>query len=319
MKASSKLEAFCFIVSQHNDNFTEKTRMNLREQLKGTGVAIVTPFKEDASIDFAALEKLLDFTIGNGVEYIVSLGTTGETPTLSKQEKLDIFNFTFDKINGRVPVVVGIGGNDTKEVIEAVQSYPLEKAVAILSACPYYSKPSQEGIFQHYKAVAEASPKPIILYNVPGRTGRNMEAATTLRLANDIANIAGIKEAGNSISQCIQILKDRPEDFLVVSGDDDLVLPELACGIDGVISVAANCFPKEFSNMVRAGLAQDFRLAKSLNDTLLEVYNLLFTENNPAGVKGFLSELGFIQNVLRLPVTPLSAPVQQRVKEYLQK
>jgi 4-hydroxy-tetrahydrodipicolinate synthase len=290
--------------------------MNIREQLKGTGAAIVTPFNENETVDFVALEKLIDFIIGNGVEYIVTLGTTGETPTLDKQEKLDIIQFTFEKINGRVPVVVGIGGNNTKEVVEQVQSYPLEKAVAVLSACPYYNKPSQEGIFQHYKIIAEASPKPIILYNVPGRTGRNMEASTTLRLAHEVANVAGIKEAGNNISQCIQILKDRPADFLVVSGDDDLVLPELACGIDGVISVAANCYPKQFSDMVRAGLAFDFATAKKLNDPLLEVYNLLFTENNPAGVKGFLYEMGHIKNVVRLPVTPLTAGVQQKVKAY---
>jgi 4-hydroxy-tetrahydrodipicolinate synthase len=290
--------------------------MNIREQLKGTGAAIVTPFNEDETVDFAALEKLINFIIGNGVEYIVTLGTTGETPTLDKQEKLDIINFTFEKINGRVPVVVGIGGNNTKEVVEQVRSYPLDKAVAVLSACPYYNKPSQEGIFQHYKAIAEASPKPIILYNVPGRTGRNIEASTTLRLAHEVANVAGIKEAGNNISQCIHILKDRPSDFLVVSGDDDLVLPELACGIDGVISVAANCYPKQFSDMVRAGLASDFATAKKLNDTLLEVYNLLFTENNPGGVKGFLYEMGHIKNVVRLPVTPLSESVQQKVKAY---
>lgn len=293
--------------------------MNLREKLKGTGVAIVTPFKVDESIDFEALEKLIEFIIQNKVEYIVSLGTTGETPTLDKQEKLDIFNFTSNTIRGRVPLVVGIGGNDTKEVIEQIKNYPLEKCVAVLSASPYYNKPSQEGIFQHYKAIAASSPKPIILYNVPGRTGRNIEAATTIRLANEVDNIAGIKEAGNNISQCIQILKDRPDDFLVVSGDDDLVLPELACGIDGVISVAANCFPKEFSEMVRAGLAYNFTLAKSMNDQLLEVYNLLFTENNPAGVKAFLTELGLIDNILRLPVTPLSLPVHQKVKEYLKK
>ncbi|MCW3089840.1 MAG: 4-hydroxy-tetrahydrodipicolinate synthase [Ferruginibacter sp.] len=291
--------------------------MNLREQLRGTGVAIVTPFKADESIDFEALGKLIDFIIANGVEYIVTLGTTGETPTLDKQEKLEIINFTFDKINNRVPVVVGIGGNDTKEVISNVKSYPLERAVAVLSACPYYNKPSQEGIFLHYKAIAEASPIPVLIYNVPGRTGRNIEAATTLRLASEVTNIGGIKEAGNSISQCMQILRDRPDNFLVVSGDDDLVLPELACGIDGVISVAANCFPKEFSSMVRAGLEHDFTTAKKLNDPLIEVYNLLFTENNPAGVKGFLTELGLIQNVLRLPVTSLSESVQQRVKEYL--
>ena len=293
--------------------------MNLREQLRGTGVAIVTPFKENESVDFDALGKLIDFIIDNGVEYVVTLGTTGETPTLDKQEKLDIINFTFDKINNRVPVVVGIGGNNTKEVVNDVQYYPLDKAVAVLSACPYYSKPSQEGIFLHYKAIAEASPKPVILYNVPGRTGRNMEASTTIRLANEVANIAGIKEAGNNINQCMQILKDRPADFLVVSGDDDLVLPELACGIDGVISVAANCFPKQFSDMVRAGLQFDFTTAKKLNDPLLEVYNLLFAENNPAGVKAFLSELGLIQNILRLPVTPLSQAVHEKVKACISK
>jgi len=290
--------------------------MNIREQLKGTGVAIVTPFNKNETVDFFALEKLIDFVIGNGVEYIVTLGTTGETPTLDKQEKLDIIHFTFEKIKGRVPVVVGIGGNNTKEVVEQLQSYPLDKAVAVLSASPYYSKPSQEGLFQHYKLIAEASPKPIILYNVPGRTGRNMEAATTLRLAHEVANIAGIKEAGNNISQCMQILRDRPADFLVVSGDDDLVLPELACGIDGVISVVANCYPKQFSDMVRAGLAFDFTKAKKLNDPLMDVYNLLFTENNPAGVKAFLHEMGLVKNVVRLPVTPLSDTVYQKVKAY---
>ena len=291
--------------------------MNLREQLGGTGVAIITPFKVNESVDFEALGKLIDFIIDNGVSYVVSLGTTGETPTIDRQERLDIIHFTYDKINGRVPVVVGIGGNNTKAVVNDVQNYPLDKAIAILSTCPYYNKPSQEGIFQHYKSIAEASPKPVILYNVPGRSGRNIEAATTLQLAHEVANVAGIKEAGNNISQCIQILKDRPADFLAVSGDDDLVLPELACGIDGVISVAANCFPKEFSAMVNAGLKQDFTLAKKLNDPLLEVYQLLFTENNPAGVKAFLYELGIIENVLRLPLTPLSSPIHQKVKAYL--
>ena len=293
--------------------------MNIREQLKGTGVAIVTPFNEDETVDYPALEKLIDFIISNGVDYVVTLGTTGETPTLEKQEKLDIINFTFDKINNRVPVVVGIGGNNTKEVIEQVQTYPLDRAIAILSACPYYNKPSQEGIYQHYKAIAEAAPKPIILYNVPGRSGRNIDAATTLRLAHEVPNIVGIKEAGNNISQCIQILRDRPDDFLVVSGDDDLVLPEFACGIDGVISVIANCYPKQFSDMVRAGLQFDFATAKKLNDPFLEVYHLLFTENNPAGVKAFLYEMGLIKNIVRLPVTPLSSAIHQQVKAYCSK
>ena len=293
--------------------------MSLRNLLKGTGVAIVTPFNEDESVDFAALGNLIDFIIGNGVEYIVSLGTTGETPTLTKQEKLDIVNFTLDKINSRVPVVVGIGGNNTKAVIETIESFPLEKTAAVLSAAPYYNKPSQEGIFQHYKAIANASSKPIILYNVPGRTGRNMEPATTIRLANEVENIGGIKEAGNSIPQCMQLLRDRPKDFLIVSGDDDLVLPELAAGIDGVISVAANCFPKAFSDMVRAGLSGDFVVARKLNDPLIEAYNLLFAENNPAGVKAFLHEMGLIKNVVRLPLVSLSDAVHQKVKGYLGK
>ncbi len=291
--------------------------MNLRQQLRGTGVAIITPFKEDESVDFDALGKLIDFIISNEIEYVVSLGTTGETPTLDKQEKLDILNYTLEKVNGRVPVVIGIGGNNTKAIVKDVESFPLEKVAAVLSAAPYYNKPSQEGIFQHYKAIAAASPKPIILYNVPGRTGRNMEPSTTIRLANEVANIGGIKEAGNSIPQCMQILRDRPEHFLVVSGDDDLVLPELAAGIDGVISVAANCFPKKFSDMVRAGLAHDFTKANQLNYPLIEAYNLLFAENNPAGVKAFLYELGLIKNVLRLPVVPLSEAIHQKVKAYL--
>ncbi len=293
--------------------------MSIRQQLKGTGVAIVTPFKADESIDFDALGRLIDFLVAGGVEYIVSLGTTGESPVLDKAEKKAIMNFTFEKVNHRVPVVVGVGGNSTRDVLNDLAAFPLEKAAAILSVAPYYNKPSQEGIFQHYKAVAAASPRPVIMYNVPGRTGRNMEVATTLRLAHEVPNIAGIKEAGNSVPQCMQILRDRPADFLVVSGDDDLVLPELSAGIDGVISVAANCFPKEFSAMVRAGLAQDFTLARQLNDPLMQAYHLLFAENNPAGVKAFLAEMGLISNVLRLPLVPLSNPVLQQVRNYLQK
>ena len=291
--------------------------MGLREQLKGTGVAIVTPFNKNGTIDFEALGKLIDFIIANGVEYIVTLGTTGETSTLDKQEKLDILDFTYSTIKGRLPVVVGIGGNNTREVMEHVQTYPLDKAVAVLSVGPYYNKPSQEGIFQHYKSIAAASPRPVIIYNVPGRTGRNIEAATTLRLASEVPNIGGVKEAGN-IAQCMQILRNRPETFLVASGDDELVLPELACGIDGVISVVANCYPKQFSDMVRAGLAFDFATAKKLNDPLMEVYDLLFVENNPAGVKAFLSEMGLIQNVVRLPVTPVSESVHQKIKKCFQ-
>ena len=292
---------------------------SLRNQLKGTGVALITPFTSNGDIDFEALNKVINFVIEGGVEYLVTLGTTGETPTLDKHEKTDIIKFTYEKVNNRVPIVVGIGGNNTKEIINDLETFPLDGAMAVLSASPYYSKPSQEGIFQHYKALAAASPKPILLYNVPGRTGRNVEATTTIRLANEVENIAGIKEAGNNMMQCMQILRDRPEHFLVVSGDDDLVMPQLACGVDGVISVAANCFPKKFSNMIRAGLKFDFIKAKALNDPMLEAYSLLFAENNPAGVKAFMAELGLIENILRLPVVPLSEAVHNNVKAYLAK
>lgn len=291
--------------------------MSLRNQLKGTGVAIVTPFKQDFSVDFEALGNLIDFIINNGVNYIISLGTTGETPVLDKQEKIDIINFTYEKVNNRVPVIVGVGGNNTQALVKDLEQYPLAKATAVLSASPYYSKPSQEGIFQHYKTLAKASPKPILIYNVPGRTGRNVSAATTTRLANEVENIAGIKEASDDMNQCMQILRDRPEHFLIVSGDDGLILPQLACGMDGVISVAANCFPKDFSNMIQLGLKGDFEAARKIHYKLLNAYDLLFVENNPAGVKGFLYELGLIQNVLRLPVVPLSNAIQEKVKTFL--
>jgi 4-hydroxy-tetrahydrodipicolinate synthase len=293
--------------------------LSLRKTLRGTGVAVVTPFKSNFEIDYPALDKVIDSLIHNGVEYIVTLGTTGETPVLDKQEKIDIVNHTFEKVAGRVPIVVGIGGNNTHELIKDLHQIPLDKAVAVLSASPYYNKPSQEGIYYHYKALAEASPKPIILYNVPGRTGKNMTADTTLRLANDIPNIVGIKEAGGDMAQCMILLRDRPNDFLIVSGDDALALPQLACGMDGVISVAANAYPKEFSDMVRHCLNGDFGAAKQINDRLIHAYELMFAENNPAGVKAFMTEMGLLDNFLRLPVVPLSKGLHQSVKSFLGK
>lgn len=290
----------------------------LRDILRGTGVALVTPFNEDKSIDFAALENLINFVIEGGVQYVVTLGTTGETPTLSREEKLDIIQATFTFVAARVPVVIGIGGNNTASIIKDIESFPVEKAVAILSASPYYNKPSQEGIFQHYKALASATTKPIILYNVPGRTGSNIAAATTVRLANEVSTIAGIKEASGNMAQCMQILRDKPQEFMVVSGDDNLALAQIACGMDGVISVAANSFPKEFSALVQAALNNDFETARQYNNRLLQGYELLFAENNPAGVKAVLSELGVVQNQLRLPLVPLSASIHQQVNDYLQ-
>ena len=293
--------------------------MSLRKTLQGTGVALITPFTTDNKVDFSALGNVIDAMINGGVEYLITLGTTGETPTLDKQEKLDIVNYTFEKVAGRIPVIVGIGGNNTAELVNDLHKFPLDKAIAVLSASPNYNKPSQEGIIEHYKVLAKESSKPIILYTVPGRTGRNMSAATTLQLAHEVPNIAGMKEAGGDMGQCMQILRDRPEDFLMVSGDDALALPQLACGMDGVISVAANAFPAAFSEMVRLCLKNDFPAAKKINDALLNAYDLMFAENNPAGVKAFMYEQGLIQNTVRLPLVPLSAGLHSKVKTYLNK
>jgi 4-hydroxy-tetrahydrodipicolinate synthase len=291
--------------------------MTLREELRGTGVALITPFQSDLTIDYKALARVIDFVIAGGVEYLVTMGTTGETPTISKEEKKDIVLFTYQQVAGRVPVVVGVGGNNTRELEGELATLPLDKAVAVLSASPYYSKPSQEGLFQHYKVLAAASPKPILLYNVPGRTGRNLSAATTIRLANEVKNIAGIKEASGDMAQCMEILRDRPASFLVVSGDDALAMPQIACGMDGVISVAANGFPRAFTDMVRLSLKGDFAGAKLLNDRLIAGYELLFAENNPAGVKAAMSEMKLIGNYLRLPVVPLSEDLHKKMQAYV--
>ncbi len=287
------------------------------EQLKGTGVAIVTPFTQKEAVDFHALGKLIDHIIHGGVNYIVALGTTGETPVLSKEEKKEIIQFAYQHVNNRVPVVIGMGGNDTRALVKDLESFPLEQAAAVLSASPYYNKPSQQGIYEHYKLVAAASPKPVILYNVPGRTGRNMTADTTINLAREVSNIIAIKEASGDLSQCMEILKEKPEGFMVMSGDDNLALAQMACGMDGVISVAANAFPAEFSQMIQHCLAHDFVKAKRLNDQLLDAYTLMFEENNPAGIKAFLKEMGIMENVLRLPLVPLSHSLQVKVKDYL--
>lgn len=292
--------------------------MSVRDLLKGTGVALVTPFKSDGAVDYNSLGKLINFVMDGGVQYVVTLGTTGETPTISREEKLEIVEATFSIVAGRVPVVIGIGGNNTAEILKDIEDFPVEKAAAILSASPYYNKPSQEGIYQHYKAIASATTRPILLYNVPARTGSNIESSTTIRLANDFENICGIKEASGNMMQCMRILKDKPQEFLVVSGDDALGLAQIACGMRGVISVAANCFPKDFSQLVNAALQDDFTTSRILNNKLLKGYELLFAENNPAGVKAVLSELGIIENNLRLPLVPLSKGLHEQVRSYLQ-
>ena len=290
--------------------------MSLINKLTGTGVAIITPFKKNKEVDYDSLGKLIDYIITNGVEYIVSLGTTGETPTLSKKEKQEIVHFTTQKINDRIPLVIGIGGNNTAAIIDSFADFNFDKITAVLSSSPNYNKPSQEGIFQHYKSLAETSPLPVILYNVPGRTGSNITAETTLRLAVECENVQEIKEASGNIVQCMHILKKKPGNFLFVSGDDHISLPLMACGASGVISVAANSFPKDFSDMVRFSLKYDFTNAQKLHYKLLEAYDLLFVENNPAGVKAFLYELKLIENELRLPLVQLSNAFHQKVKDF---
>lgn len=292
---------------------------SLKDTLRGTGVALITPFKKNDDVDFDALRNMINYVIDGKVDYIVVLGTTAEAPTLSTPEKTDIIKYTYDIVKKRVPVVVGIGGNNTHALVSDLASFPLEEATAVLSASPYYSKPSQEGIYQHYKTLAKASPKPIILYNVPGRTAKNIEADTIIRLANDVENIGGIKEAGGDFAQCTKVLRDAPKDFLIVSGDDALAMPQIACGMQGVISVAANAFPRDFSDMVRASLKCDFKKARTINDKLVGAYELMFAENNPAGLKAFLSEMELIKNNLRLPLVPLSKKLQEKVRDYLKK
>ena len=293
--------------------------MAIQHQLRGTGVALVTPFTKEGNVDFTALGKVIDHVIKGGIDYLVTLGTTGETPSLSKEEKIAIIEFTFSHTAGRVPIIVGVGGNNTAEVISDLQKLPLSEALAVLSVSPFYNKPSQEGIYQHYKTIAEASPKPVILYNVPGRTGRNMSAATSIRLAKDCPNVVGLKEASGDMAQCMEILRDAPSNFVVLSGDDLLALPQIACGMQGVISVAANAYPLEYSNMVRACLAGDYVKAKMINDPLIEAYDMMFAENNPSGVKAFMHQMELLENEVRLPIVSLSEPIHSRVKTYLSK
>jgi 4-hydroxy-tetrahydrodipicolinate synthase len=287
------------------------------KSLRGTGAALVTPFDEKGKIDFIALEKLINHCIEGGLEYLVSMGTTGETPTLSKDEKKEILKFTKEKVAGRVTLIAGFGGNDTLAVAEELKGFDAVGYDYILSASPYYNKPSQEGIFQHYKYLASVSPLPIILYNVPGRTGSNMTAATTLRIANEVANIAAIKEASGNIDQMMQILKNRPANFAVLSGDDNLVPAQIAMGCDGVISVIANALPRKLSDMVRAALSNDFKTAAPEHLEMIDFIDLLFAEGNPVGVKSALKSLNICEDFCRLPVVPATALLREKLRAEL--
>lgn len=281
---------------------------------RGTGVALVTPFEKDTSVDFPALEKLINHVIDNGVNYLVALGTTAETPTLTTNEKKAVLAFIIEKANTRVPVVCGIGGNNTAEVVAQLNEYDLTHVSGILSVAPYYNKPSQEGIYQHFKTIASATDKPIILYNVPGRTVTNILPATALRLANEFKNIVAIKEASGNMGQCMDLVKWKPEHFAVLSGDDDLVMPQIAIGLEGVISVAANCYTNDFTAMVDWALQGDFFKARQLHYKLIDNIRLLFVEGNPTGVKYVLSRMGICENVLRLPLVPASEELKKKIE-----
>jgi 4-hydroxy-tetrahydrodipicolinate synthase len=285
------------------------------KELKGTGIALVTPFTKDGKIDFASLENVINYTIKGKVEYLVSLGTTGETATMSKEEQKEVLHFTIDVVKKRVPVVAGFGGNNTAALVESIKTADLKNVTAILSASPYYNKPTQEGIYQHYKAVAEATKKPIILYNLPGRTASNITAETTLRLAKDFKNVVAIKEASGDFMQCMHLAKYRAKDFMLISGDDAYTLPLISVGFDGVISVVGNALPKPFSDMVRAGLAGDYAKAQKLHNSLLDIIKNLFVEGNPAGVKAVLKNLGVTTtDSVRLPLVSASDSLHKTLK-----
>ncbi len=285
--------------------------------LVGTGVALVTPFNNDLSIDYKALENIVNYNIKNGIDYLVISGTTGESVTITRQEKQEIIK-TIIKVNdGRLPLVLGIGGNNTAAIIEEIKTTDLSEIAAILSVSPYYSKPTQEGIYQHFKAIAQVSPVPIILYNVPGRTSANMLPETTLRLANDFKNIVAVKEAGNNVAQYLQLLKNKPEEFLVISGDDDLALGIVLAGGAGVISVIGQAFPKEFSKMIQLGLEGKAKEAYKLHFKLMDITSYIFSENNPAGIKAVLQQLNLCKDTVRLPLVKASDALKAKIKNYI--
>lgn len=288
-----------------------------RINLKGMGVALITPFKADKSIDFNALARLLEHQIKSGVDFLVVLGTTAETATLTADEKAAVRRFVAERVAGRVPLVLGVGGNNTMALVEELHSLDLSTFSAILSVVPYYNKPSQEGIYRHYAAIAEASPLPVILYNVPGRTGVNMTAETTLRVAHDFANVIGVKEASGNFSQIDDIIKHKPEDFMVISGDDGITFPLITLGAVGVISVIGNAFPREFSRMVRLALEGDFERALLIHHRFTELFSLLFVDGNPAGVKCLLHAMGYIENELRLPLVPTRITTYEKIRNVL--
>ena len=285
------------------------------KKFKGTGVAIITPFKNDSSIDFAALGRVVNHVISGGVNYIVALGTTGESVTLTKDEKNALISYVVEAIDNRVPLVVGIGGNNTQEVINCIRHSDLTGIDGILSVSPYYNKPSQKGLFEHFKAIATCSPIPVILYNVPGRTACNISSDTCLELAHECENIVAVKEASGDISQIMRIIKGKPENFGVISGDDTMMIPVIASGGVGVISVLANAFPAQCSEIINHSLKNNFKAARDIQFRFMEMIDLLFVEGNPAGVKAMLNIMNICQNNLRLPLVPVSRTIYSKIQK----
>jgi len=288
------------------------------KRFKGTGVAIVTPFKNDSSIDFSALGRIVNHVIKGGVNYIIAMGTTGEASTLTKDEKQALLSYVIEAVDKRIPVVVGIGGNNTQEIINCIREMDLDGADGILSVAPYYNKPNQRGLLQHFKAIATCSPLPVIIYNVPGRTCSNISSETCIELANECENIVGVKEAYGDLTQIMRIIKGKPENFLVISGDDMLTLPIIAAGGSGVISVLANAYPAECSEMVNTALKNNFKAAREIHFKFMESIELLFADGNPAGIKAFLSAIGLCQNNLRLPLVPVNKTVLSRIQKVVE-
>ena len=284
---------------------------------KGLGIALVTPFTQEGEVDYTALSRLVDYQLANGADFLCILATTGETPTLTAEEKAKIKQMVIEKAGEKVPVLMGCGGNNTAEVVRELKEADFAGIDGILSVCPYYNKPSQEGLYQHFKAIATASPLPVVLYNVPGRTGVNLKAETTVRLAKDCPNIVAIKEASGSLEQVDEIIKNKPDSFDVISGDDALTFPMIACGAAGVISVIGNALPKEFSRMIRLEMKGEIDAARKIHHRFTDLFNLLFVDGNPAGVKAMLHEMGMIENVLRLPLVPTRLTTMQRISDCL--
>ena len=284
---------------------------------KGLGIALITPFSSDGSVDYVTLGRLLDYQLKNGADFFCILATTGETPTLTKEEKQRIKELVVEKVGDKVPILMGCGGNNTAEVVNELKTADFSGIDGVPSVCPYYNKPSQEGLYQHFKAIAGATKLPVVLYNVPGRTGVNLKAETTVRLARDCDNIVAVKEASGSLEQVDEIIKNKPDDFDVISGDDALTFPMIACGAVGVISVIGNALPKEFSRMIRLEKNGEIDSARKIHHRFTDLFNLLFVDGNPAGVKAMLHEMGMIENVLRLPLLPTRLTTMQKISDCL--